>query len=193
MVRIRVAGGSRLAPALVQDLAEVGTPVSRMEVVGPTLDDVFLDLTGRSLREDAAASDDSDSDTASDSDTDDPGRGSSMSTTFVADTANVLTRELRPLVREPFGIVISLMQPLVFLALFAPLLPDLGPVSALQWFVPGIVAMSCLMGSSMVGASLMQEMFTGSHERLLVSPLRGRRSWSVARCARSCRRWPRRS
>ena len=64
------------------------------------------------------------------------------------------------------------MQPLVFLALFAPLLPDMGPTtSALQWFVPGIVAMSCLMGSSMVGASLMQEMFTGSHERLLVSPL----------------------
>lgn len=91
---------------------------------------------------------------------------------LLADTANVLTRELRPLVREPFGMLISLMQPLVFLALFAPLLPDMGPTtSALQWFVPGIVAMSCLMGSSMVGASLMQEMFTGSHERLLVSPL----------------------
>jgi ABC-2 type transport system permease protein len=91
---------------------------------------------------------------------------------FVTDTANVLTRELRPLVREPFGILISLMQPLVFLALFSPLLPDMGPTaSALQWFVPGIVAMSCLMGSSMVGASLTQEMVTGSHERLLVSPL----------------------
>jgi ABC-2 type transport system permease protein len=102
---------------------------------------------------------------------------------FVADTANVLTRELRPLVREPFGIVISLMQPLVFLALFAPLLPDMGPVSALQWFVPGIVAMSCLMGSSMVGASLMQEMFTGSHERLLVSPL-SRSSLLVGRALR---------
>ena len=48
---------------------------------------------------------------------------------FVADTANVLTRELQPLMREPFGIVISLMQPLVFLALFAPLLPDMGPGS----------------------------------------------------------------
>jgi ABC-2 type transport system permease protein len=102
---------------------------------------------------------------------------------FVADTANVLTRELRPLVREPFGILISLMQPLVFLALFAPLLPDMGPVSALQWFVPGIVAMSCLMGSSMVGASLMQEMFTGSHERLLVSPL-SRSSLLVGRALR---------
>jgi ABC-2 type transport system permease protein len=103
---------------------------------------------------------------------------------FVSDTTNVLTRELRPLAREPFGMVISLMQPLVFLALFAPLLPDMGPgVSALQWFVPGIVAMSCLMGSSMVGASLMQEMVTGSHERLLVSPL-SRSSLLVGRALR---------
>ncbi len=110
-----------------------------------------------------------------------------MSTTasngFFADTANVLTRELRPLVREPFGMIISMVQPLVFLALFAPLLPDTGPVSALQWFVPGIVAMSCLMGSSMVGASLMQEMVTGSHERLLVSPL-SRSSLLVGRALR---------
>ena len=35
----------------MQDLAGLGAPVHRMEVVGPTLDDVFLDLTGRSLRE----------------------------------------------------------------------------------------------------------------------------------------------
>jgi len=103
---------------------------------------------------------------------------------MMTDTANVLTRELRPLVREPFGMLISLMQPLVFLALFAPLLPDMGPTtSALQWFVPGIVAMSCLMGSSMVGASLMQEMVTGSHERLLVSPL-SRPSLLVGRALR---------
>ena len=30
-----------------------GTPAIRMEVHTPTLDDVFLDLTGRSLRESA--------------------------------------------------------------------------------------------------------------------------------------------
>jgi ABC-2 type transport system ATP-binding protein len=51
VVRIRTPHGSRMAPALVQDLAVSGAPVRRIEVVGPTLDDVFLDLTGRSLRE----------------------------------------------------------------------------------------------------------------------------------------------
>ena len=37
--------------------------------------------------------------------------------------------------------------------------------------MPGIVAMTALMGASFTGANLMQEMITGSHERLLVSPL----------------------
>ena len=51
VVSIRMRGGAELAPGMVQDLAGVGIPVRRIEVVGPTLDDVFLDLTGRSLRE----------------------------------------------------------------------------------------------------------------------------------------------
>jgi ABC-2 type transport system ATP-binding protein len=55
VVRVRVAHGAELAPAIVADLAGIGTPVRRMEVVGPTLDDVFLHLTGRSLRESAEA------------------------------------------------------------------------------------------------------------------------------------------
>ena len=48
-VEMRVAHGRDLAAGLVTDLAWQGTTVSRIEVVGPTLDDVFLDLTGRSL------------------------------------------------------------------------------------------------------------------------------------------------
>lgn len=95
------------------------------------------------------------------------------STNIVNDTVTVFSRELRPMLRDPFSVVFSMIQPLVFLALFAPLLPDLpGEASALQWFVPGIVVMSCLMGSSMTGSNLLYEMQTGSHERMLVTPLR---------------------
>ncbi|MGL5819149.1 MAG: ABC transporter ATP-binding protein [Phycicoccus sp.] len=50
-VEIRVPGGRDLAASLVADLASSGTPAQRIEVVGATLDDVFLHLTGRSLRE----------------------------------------------------------------------------------------------------------------------------------------------
>jgi ABC-2 type transport system permease protein len=93
-------------------------------------------------------------------------------TTLLTDTATVFSRELRPTLRNPFTIVISMVQPLVFLALFAPLLPDTGQGSALQWFVPGIVVMSCLFGASMTGSNLLFEIQTGSHERMLVTPLR---------------------
>ena len=36
---------------VLADLAADGVPPTRVEVARPTLDDVFLDLTGRSLRE----------------------------------------------------------------------------------------------------------------------------------------------
>lgn len=94
--------------------------------------------------------------------------------TFLGDTWIVMLRELKPVWREPVSVLFAMVQPLVFLALFAPLLPAqaAGGGSALQWFVPGIVAMTCLMGASFTGANLMQEMQTGSHERQLVSPVR---------------------
>ena len=102
-------------------------------------------------------------------------------TTFLADTWNVMNRELKPVWRQPMSILFAMVQPLVFLALFAPLLPEMANgESALQWFVPGIVAMTCLMGASFTGANLMEEMQTGSHERQLVSPL-GRPALLVGR------------
>jgi ABC-2 type transport system permease protein len=93
-------------------------------------------------------------------------------TTLATDVRTVFSRELRPTLRQPFTIIISMVQPLVFLALFAPLLPEVEGGSALQWFVPGIVVMSCLFASSMTGSNLLFEIQTGSHERMLVTPLR---------------------
>ncbi|MQA79004.1 MAG: ABC transporter permease [Streptosporangiales bacterium] len=94
--------------------------------------------------------------------------------TLATDTVTVFSRELRPVLRDPFSIVFSLVQPLVFLTLFAPLLPDnpAGTGSTLQWFVPGIIVMSCLFATSMTGSNLLYELKTGSHERMLVTPLR---------------------
>lgn len=92
---------------------------------------------------------------------------------FWTDTLNVMGRELKPVWREPMSVIFAMIQPLVFLGLFAPLLPEMASgESALQWFVPGIVAMTSLMGASFTGANLMEEMQSGSHERQLVSPLR---------------------
>lgn len=91
---------------------------------------------------------------------------------LAADAWSVMRRELRPLMREPVMMVMALVQPLVFLAMFAPLLPDgVAGASPLQWFVPGIVTMAGLMGASMTGSNLTDEITSGSHERLLVSPV----------------------
>lgn len=89
----------------------------------------------------------------------------------------VMTRELRPVVREPFSVVFGLVQPLVFLALFGPLLvgsvgeSGLSGADVWQWFVPSILVMTTLFGTSTTGSNLQYEMQTGAHERMLVTPL----------------------
>ncbi|TGN63650.1 ATP-binding cassette domain-containing protein [Nocardioides eburneiflavus] len=50
-VDLRVKDGSAIVGEVLADLAADGVPPARVEVARPTLDDVFLDLTGRSLRE----------------------------------------------------------------------------------------------------------------------------------------------
>ena len=50
-VDIQVAGGAGLVSALITDLTTAGAAPATVEVARPTLDDVFLALTGRSLRE----------------------------------------------------------------------------------------------------------------------------------------------
>lgn len=95
-------------------------------------------------------------------------------TSFLEDTITVAVRELRPLIREPFTLVFGMIQPLFFLALFGPLLVStshLGGAATLQWFVPGIIVMSVLFGTSTTGANLLQDITTGAHERMLVTPL----------------------
>lgn len=95
---------------------------------------------------------------------------------LVRDTGIVLARELRPVLHDPFSVIFSLVQPLFFLGLFGPLLAgNLGAGvpggSVWQWFVPAIIVMISLFGSSTVGANLLYELQTGAHERMLVTPL----------------------
>jgi ABC-2 type transport system ATP-binding protein len=56
-VSIQVDSGARLVHKLLRRLDEAGLTATSVEVARPTLDDVFLNLTGRSLREDAATAD----------------------------------------------------------------------------------------------------------------------------------------
>ncbi|MEV6908295.1 ATP-binding cassette domain-containing protein [Amycolatopsis sp. NPDC051071] len=51
--RLRGSHGDQAVPDLVRALDDVGVPVSSVRTERPTLDDVFLSLTGRTLRDDS--------------------------------------------------------------------------------------------------------------------------------------------
>jgi ABC-2 type transport system permease protein len=93
---------------------------------------------------------------------------------LAGDTWIVLVRELRPTLRNPFSVIFTMIQPLFFLSLFGPLLVAISGESAadtLQTFVPGILVMSALFAASTTGSNLLLEIQSGSHERMLVTPL----------------------
>src|SRR5690625_1518420 len=95
-------------------------------------------------------------------------------TGVLRDTGSVLQRELSIVLRDPFSLVFSLLQPLVFMPFFTPLLSDMTEMStaaSLQWFDPSIIVMSTLFGTAMAGSNLLFEIQSGSHERMLVAPV----------------------
>ncbi len=93
------------------------------------------------------------------------------------DTWSVFQREMYLVLRDPFSVIFSLVQPLVFLGLFGTLLAGsidpaaLGGASPLQWFLPGVIVMICLFGTGVAGSNLLFEITLGSYERVLASPL----------------------
>lgn len=95
---------------------------------------------------------------------------------MLAHTWLVFRQQLRLSFREPIWYVIGLIQPLIYLGLFAPLLrplaegPGFPPGSALQVFVPGLLVQMGMFGTMFVGFALMADMRAGVIERLRVSP-----------------------
>ncbi|SDX81886.1 ABC-2 type transport system permease protein [Amycolatopsis xylanica] len=90
--------------------------------------------------------------------------------TTLTGTGIVFSREIRPQLRNPIGLVFGMLQPLVFLFLFGSLLSGVT-AGSWQWFVPGILVMLALSSTTGIGWTLMTELSTGSMDRLLVTPL----------------------
>lgn len=92
----------------------------------------------------------------------------------LSDILIVMGRELRPVISDPFAMVVGLVQPLFFLLLFGPLVVA-NAISTQEspwtWFVPGILVMTALFGAAGTGSNLQFDLQNGSHERLLVTPL----------------------
>ena len=96
--------------------------------------------------------------------------------TVLRDALVVFRYQMRLLLREPVWIIIGLIQPLLYLALFGPLLEPLSksngfpPGDAWQVFVPGLLIQLGIFGSMFVGFGLIAEIRWGVVERMRVSP-----------------------
>lgn len=95
--------------------------------------------------------------------------------TLFADTGIIFGRYLRATLRSKTNLLFGMLQPLLFLALFGPLLTrfDLG-VGGSSWqsLVPGVLVQLALLGGSFVGLGLLMDRNLGVIDRMRVTPVR---------------------
>jgi ABC-2 type transport system permease protein len=95
----------------------------------------------------------------------------------IRDTWLIFDRSLWLTLRNPVWVIMGVMQPILYLLLFGPLLkniasmPGFPPGGAFNVFVPGILVMTALFGSAFVGFGLCDEMREGVVERMRVTPM----------------------
>jgi ABC-2 type transport system permease protein len=93
------------------------------------------------------------------------------------DTWLIFERSLGLSLRNPVWVIMGVLQPILYLLLFGPLLtnvakmPGFPPGGAFNVFVPGILVMTALFGSAFVGFGLCDEMREGVVERMTVTPM----------------------
>jgi ABC-2 type transport system permease protein len=103
-----------------------------------------------------------------------PAASPSPLASLAGDTGLIFGRYLRELVRSKLGLVFGLMQPLLFLILFGPLLRDVplgGRGDAWQTLVPGLLVQLGLFGAAFAGFGILIEKQHGILERMRVTPV----------------------
>lgn len=95
---------------------------------------------------------------------------------FLTDTWLVFSRAMRLSLRNPVWVILGLMQPILYLTLFGPLLepvvnaPGFPPGTAWQVFVPGLLVQLAVFGAAFAGFGLIAEWRAGVVERMRVTP-----------------------
>lgn len=94
--------------------------------------------------------------------------------TLLRDTGTVFQRAMRISLRNPAWVVIGLMQPILYIVLFGPLLKplagQLGGQNAYRIFVPGILVQLGIFGALVLGFGLIAEWQAGVIESQRVTP-----------------------
>jgi ABC-2 type transport system permease protein len=102
---------------------------------------------------------------------------------FIHDTWFIFRRQVRLVLRNPAFLTIGLLQPILYLVLFGPLLANLpagslsggtgtgGTAGAYRFFVPGLLIQLALFGSTFVGFAIISDWRSGVIERYRVTPV----------------------
>jgi ABC-2 type transport system permease protein len=110
--------------------------------------------------------------------------------TAIRQTYQVSLRYFRALLRQPAFVLITIVQPLIWLLLFGALfkavtqIPGFGGGSYLDYLTPGVVVMLAVSSAGWTGMGFIEDMNRGVMDRMLVTPAwRGALNLgSVAQC-----------
>ncbi len=95
---------------------------------------------------------------------------------LILDTGQLFKRKMLETLRNPIFIIVSMTTPIVYLALFAPLLnkltnvPGFVPGHVLNVFIPGLLVIIAFLGGLFVGYTMIDEVKNGVVERMRVTP-----------------------
>ena len=109
--------------------------------------------------------------------------------TLIRDSWTIFSRAMRLSMRQPVWVVFGLLQPVLYLTLFGPLLKGIADTTpgfggeAWKVFVPGLLVQLGMFGASFVGFGLISEWRSGVIERMRVTPA-SRASLLIGRVAR---------
>jgi ABC-2 type transport system permease protein len=97
--------------------------------------------------------------------------------TAVAQSFYMTQRHTRFLLRQPWFVVITLIQPIIWLLLFGSLFRSVTEIPGfatagtyLDYLVPGIIVMTALMSSGWSGMGVIEDIDRGLMDRFLASP-----------------------
>jgi ABC-2 type transport system permease protein len=92
------------------------------------------------------------------------------------ETNIIFRRAMRLSLRNPIWVILGLIQPILYLVMFGPLLENMTEVQgwpdgdAWSVFVPGLLVQLGIFGAAFVGFGLLHEMHAGVVERMRVTP-----------------------
>jgi ABC-2 type transport system permease protein len=94
---------------------------------------------------------------------------------MIDETLVIFTRQMRQLIRNPVWVFFGLTQPILYLALFGPLLKNLsggglGGDASWRIFVPGLLLQLVIFSGGFAGFGIIQELREGVIDRHRVTP-----------------------